>query len=37
MATTHDIAIKREDAGEEGNAPVVAVENLHKAFGNLTV
>jgi phospholipid/cholesterol/gamma-HCH transport system ATP-binding protein len=37
MATAYDIAKRQEDAGEAGGAPVVAVENLHKAFGNLTV
>jgi phospholipid/cholesterol/gamma-HCH transport system ATP-binding protein len=37
MATANDIAIKQEDKGEETKAPVVTVENLHKAFGNHTV
>ena len=37
MATAYDIAIKQEDVDKEGSVPVVAVENLHKAFGNYTV
>ena len=34
MATAYDIAIKQADAEQDGSAPVVAVENLHKTFGS---
>jgi len=34
MATAYDIATKQEDARQDGGAPVVAVENLHKTFGS---
>lgn len=37
MATAYDTAMKQEDAQLEGKVPVVAVENLHKSFGNQTV
>jgi phospholipid/cholesterol/gamma-HCH transport system ATP-binding protein len=33
MATTYDIAAKQDQPELEGSAPVVAVENLQKAFG----
>lgn len=33
MVTTYDIATKQEGFTEDSNAPVVAVENVHKAFG----
>jgi phospholipid/cholesterol/gamma-HCH transport system ATP-binding protein len=31
------VAIKRADAEEDGSAPVLAVEDLHKSFGSQTV
>jgi phospholipid/cholesterol/gamma-HCH transport system ATP-binding protein len=34
MATTYDIAMKQADLKEDGSAPLVAVENVHKSFGN---
>jgi phospholipid/cholesterol/gamma-HCH transport system ATP-binding protein len=34
MATAYDNAMKQEDARQDGSVPVVAVENLHKAFGD---
>jgi phospholipid/cholesterol/gamma-HCH transport system ATP-binding protein len=37
MATAYDNAITQEDARLDGSVPVVAVESLHKAFGNHTV
>jgi phospholipid/cholesterol/gamma-HCH transport system ATP-binding protein len=37
MATAYDIAMKRADDQENGSVPFVAVENLHKVFGNHTV
>jgi ABC-type histidine transport system ATPase subunit len=36
MATINQIALKLEDE-EDGDAPVIAVDNLHKSFGNQTV
>jgi phospholipid/cholesterol/gamma-HCH transport system ATP-binding protein len=37
METIDQVAIKQGEAEAEGSAPVVAVEDLHKAFGNQTV
>jgi len=37
MATSYDNAIKQEEIRQEGSAPVVAVEEVHKAFGNHNV
>jgi phospholipid/cholesterol/gamma-HCH transport system ATP-binding protein len=37
MATAYDNAITQENVHQDGSVPVVAVENLHKAFGNHTV
>jgi phospholipid/cholesterol/gamma-HCH transport system ATP-binding protein len=37
MATTDQIAMKQAKAEETGRAPVVAVEDLHKAFGSQKV
>ncbi len=37
MATTNDIAIKPADPEQNGSAPVVAVDNVHKAFGSQKV
>jgi phospholipid/cholesterol/gamma-HCH transport system ATP-binding protein len=37
MATAYDIAVKQEKPGEDKTAPIVEVENLHKAFGTQTV
>ena len=37
MDTIDQIAMKREEAEEDGNAPVVAVEDLHKSFGSQKV
>jgi phospholipid/cholesterol/gamma-HCH transport system ATP-binding protein len=34
MATAYDIAMTQEQSKEDGSAPVVAVNNLHKAFGS---
>jgi phospholipid/cholesterol/gamma-HCH transport system ATP-binding protein len=33
MATVENIAMRHEDSDAEGNAPVVAVEDVHKSFG----
>jgi phospholipid/cholesterol/gamma-HCH transport system ATP-binding protein len=33
MASVSDIAAKRTKPGESGDAPVVAIQNLHKSFG----
>jgi phospholipid/cholesterol/gamma-HCH transport system ATP-binding protein len=37
MATASDMATKQEDATEERSAPIVAVKELRKSFGNLRV
>jgi phospholipid/cholesterol/gamma-HCH transport system ATP-binding protein len=37
MDTTYQIATKREEAGKDGSAPVVGLENLHKSFGKQRV
>jgi phospholipid/cholesterol/gamma-HCH transport system ATP-binding protein len=37
MATTNHIALKQEEAEQEGTAPAVAVEDLHKHFGSQKV
>ena len=37
METIDQIAIKQEEAEKNGGAPVVAVEGLHKSFGNQNV
>jgi phospholipid/cholesterol/gamma-HCH transport system ATP-binding protein len=37
MNTTDRIAMKREEAEEDGSAPVVAVEDIHKSFGTQKV
>jgi phospholipid/cholesterol/gamma-HCH transport system ATP-binding protein len=37
MATGYDIAMKQKLSEEDGSAPVIAVENLKKAFGSHTV
>jgi phospholipid/cholesterol/gamma-HCH transport system ATP-binding protein len=37
MATTYDIAKKQEEPKQDGNVPVVSVENLCKSFGHLKV
>jgi phospholipid/cholesterol/gamma-HCH transport system ATP-binding protein len=37
MYTTDQIAMKPEEAKEDGSAPVVAVEDLHKSFGSQKV
>jgi len=37
METIDQIAIKRGEAEEDGSAPVVAVEDLHKSFGSQKV
>ena len=37
MDTTDQIAVKRGEAEEDGSAPVVAVEDLHKSFGSQRV
>jgi phospholipid/cholesterol/gamma-HCH transport system ATP-binding protein len=37
MATAYDIAMKQERSEEDGSAPVIAVENLKKAFGSHVV
>jgi len=37
MDTIDQIATKRADAEEDGSAPVIAVEGLHKAFGSQKV
>src|ERR1035437_4485281 len=34
MATAYDIAMKQKLSEEDGSAPVIAVENLKKAFGS---
>ena len=34
MATAYDIAMKQAEPEQDGGAPVVAVENLHKTFGS---
>ncbi len=33
MATTYDSAMKQQNLQQDGSVPVVAVEDLHKAFG----
>jgi phospholipid/cholesterol/gamma-HCH transport system ATP-binding protein len=37
MATTYDIATKQAGSGQDGSAPIIAVENVHKSFGSLKV
>jgi phospholipid/cholesterol/gamma-HCH transport system ATP-binding protein len=37
MATIEQVAMKREETSEDGNAPVIAVEDLHKSFGTQKV
>src|ERR1700692_4983047 len=37
METIDQIAMKQGEAGEDGIAPVLAVENLHKSFGSQKV
>ena len=37
METIDQIASKQEEAEKDGGAPVVAVEGLHKSFGNQKV
>src|SRR5271166_1387560 len=37
MDTIEQIAVKQEGAEEDGSAPVVAVEDLHKCFGSQKV
>ncbi|MGD0049709.1 MAG: ATP-binding cassette domain-containing protein, partial [Bryobacteraceae bacterium] len=37
MDRTDRITMEREKAGEDGNAPVVAAEDLHKSFGDQKV
>ena len=37
MDTIDQIAVKRGEAEKDGSAPVVAVEDLHKSFGNQKV
>ena len=37
METIDQIASKQEEAEKDGGAPVVAVEDLHKSFGNQKV
>lgn len=37
MDTLDQIAIKREPAEEDGSAPVISVEDLHKSFGSENV
>jgi phospholipid/cholesterol/gamma-HCH transport system ATP-binding protein len=37
MDTTDQIAVKQGEAEEDGSAPVVAVEDLHKSFGSQKV
>jgi phospholipid/cholesterol/gamma-HCH transport system ATP-binding protein len=37
MGTTYRIAAKQEKAEQDGSAPVVALEGLHKSFGNQKV
>jgi phospholipid/cholesterol/gamma-HCH transport system ATP-binding protein len=37
MATAYDTAMKQAEPEQDGLARVIAVENLHKAFGNHTV
>jgi len=37
MDTIEQIAVKQEGAEEDGSAPVVAVEDLHKSFGSQKV
>ena len=37
MATAYDIPAKQADPRQDGGAPAVAVENLHKAFDGRTV
>ncbi len=37
MNTIDQIALRREEAEEDGSAPVVAVEDLHKSFGTQKV
>jgi phospholipid/cholesterol/gamma-HCH transport system ATP-binding protein len=37
MDTIDQIAMKPEEAEEDGSAPVIAVEDLHKSFGNQKV
>jgi phospholipid/cholesterol/gamma-HCH transport system ATP-binding protein len=37
MATIDQLAMKREETSENGSAPVIAVEGLHKSFGTQKV
>jgi len=37
MGTTYQIAAEQERAEQDGSAPVVALEDLHKSFGNQKV
>jgi phospholipid/cholesterol/gamma-HCH transport system ATP-binding protein len=37
MHTIDQVAMKPEAAGKDNDAPVIAVEDLHKSFGNQTV
>jgi phospholipid/cholesterol/gamma-HCH transport system ATP-binding protein len=37
MATAYDIAVKEADPEQDAGVPVVAVDNLHKAFGQQKV
>src|ERR1035438_4427753 len=37
MATAYDIAMKQAEDEQDGSAPVVAVDNLNKAFGSQKV
>jgi phospholipid/cholesterol/gamma-HCH transport system ATP-binding protein len=37
MATTYEIAMKQAEAEQDGSAPVVAVDNVRRSFGDQTV
>ena len=37
MDTIDQVAVKREETEKDGGAPVIAVEDLHKSFGNQKV
>ena len=37
MDTVDDIATKQEEFEQDGRAPVVAIDNVYKSFGNLKV
>ena len=37
MATAYEFATKQEEPGQDGSAPAVSVEDVHKTFGRYKV